>query len=101
MDNDNEKLVETEIESTSSISKRPRGTGSKKKGSPAPKPSRIKTFFTDILGEFRKVIWPSKPELIKQTATVIITSLVIGGLICGYDYIFGFGYSLLMRLIGA
>ncbi len=54
-----------------------------------------KNFFKDIKGEYKRIIWPSKEELRKQTKTVIITSAILGGVIVSYDMFF----SLLMDLL--
>ena len=52
------------------------------------KKSFITLFFNNISSEFRKIVWPSRSELIKQTVVVIIISLVIGALIFGMDALF-------------
>jgi len=88
------------MDETKNAAKEPEIKKKKKKESDEPKTSRIKAFYNDIYGEFKKVIWPSRDDLIKETTTVIITSFLIGGVICGFDYIFGFGYDLLMELVG-
>lgn len=35
-------------------------------------------FATDVIGELKKVTWPTKSETIRLTAIVIIVSLIIG-----------------------
>ena len=98
-DNDN---VESEINKDTekaAVTKEKAKKGNKKKDSGKSIVSVIKSFYQDIFAEFKKVIWPSRDELIKQTGTVVIASLIIGAVICGFDYIFGFGYDLLMKFI--
>lgn len=46
-------------------------------------------FFKGVRSEFKKIVWPSFDVLAKQTVTVIIVSLIIGGLVAGIDTIFG------------
>ena len=37
-------------------------------------------------GEFKKITWPTKKELIKQTITVIITCIIIAIIIFAFDF---------------
>ena len=39
--------------------------------------TRIKEFAQDVLVEFRKVTWPSRPELINSTTVVIVVTVVL------------------------
>ncbi len=43
------------------------------------------TFFQETLDELKKVTWPSKEELIRLTAIVIIISIIVGIYIGGID----------------
>lgn len=42
-----------------------------------------------LKSEFKKIVWPSFPILMKQTFTVIVVSLIIGVIVAGIDKIFG------------
>lgn len=53
----------------------------------------------DLKGEFKKIIWPKRAELIKQTMTVIGTSLFVGVIIFCMDTVFNEGYKLLLSLL--
>jgi preprotein translocase subunit SecE len=46
------------------------------------------TFLQEVLGELKKVTWPTREETIKLTATVIILSLAVGAFIGGLDILF-------------
>ncbi|PKM94943.1 MAG: preprotein translocase subunit SecE [Firmicutes bacterium HGW-Firmicutes-1] len=52
--------------------------------------TRKTSFFKGVKGEFKKIIWPNVPTLMKQTWTVIIISAVVGGVVAAIDvgYIF-------------
>ena len=50
-------------------------------------------------GEFKKITWPTKPEIIKQTVTVIITCAIIGVIIFGMDYSLNFAMSQFIELV--
>lgn len=66
----------------------------------AKKPGGLQKFFSEIRGEFRKVIWASRKDLIKQTGVVIGTSIIIGAVILCFDSVFSFAYSLVVQLLG-
>ncbi len=59
----------------------------------------LKRFYNKYAGEFKKIIWPSRSELIKQTITVICLSLIIGVIIWGYDTVFTYLYEALVNLV--
>lgn len=52
------------------------------------------------LAEFKRIIWPSRDEVIKQTITVIFISIIIGLIIMGLDFLFEQGFMLLGELFG-
>lgn len=54
--------------------------------------------FKDIVGEFKKIIWPDRKDLVKSTVNVIATSLIIGVVIVIMDFLFSEGYSLFLKL---
>jgi preprotein translocase subunit SecE len=60
---------------------------------------RVNIFYKEIKGEYIKVIWPSRQELVKQTVTVMITSLIIGAVIVLYDGALGLGLSAFADLV--
>ncbi|WP_317368532.1 preprotein translocase subunit SecE [uncultured Tyzzerella sp.] len=42
-------------------------------------------FFSEHKTEFKKITWPSRKILAKQTFTVIVICLIVGIIIFGYD----------------
>lgn len=48
--------------------------------------SKIKNFFIGSYEEFRKVIWPSRQELISHTVVVIISIFVAMAIVAAVDY---------------
>ncbi len=58
----------------------------------------FKSVLSDYKGEYKKIIWPTKKELIKETAIVIVTCIIVGAIITSLDMIFSNGYSLLVNL---
>ncbi len=49
----------------------------------------------EIRGEFRKIVWPSKHDLYKQTVTVVVTSLFFGLIVFVLNLVYGYLFSLL------
>ncbi len=49
-----------------------------------PKKSRFKS----LKSEFKKITWPDRPTLIKQTIAVIVISIIVGALIVGVDTLY-------------
>lgn len=50
---------------------------------------RIVRFFKDIRNELKKVIWPTKKQLINNTLSVLIICFLVGGIIWVSDVILG------------
>jgi preprotein translocase subunit SecE len=53
-----------------------------------PLPARISLFYRQVLAELRKVIWPTRKELITYTTVVIFFVLVVIAYVTGLDYVF-------------
>jgi preprotein translocase subunit SecE len=52
---------------------------------------RIGGFFREIISELRKVIWPTRKELLTYTAVVIVFVTIITALVAALDYGFARG----------
>ena len=65
------------------------------------KPEKTKFSLANVYkthaAEFKRIIWPSKNEVIKQTIIVIVISLIIGLIIWGLDISFEKGYEALIN----
>jgi preprotein translocase subunit SecE len=46
------------------------------------------TFLKEVRDELKKVVWPTKQEVVRLTMVVIIVSLIVGFYLGGLDYIF-------------
>ena len=60
----------------------------------APKTS----WFTGLKAEFRKIIWPTKDSLIRQTVAVLVATVLLGLIIAGVDYLVQYGVDILVNL---
>ncbi|MDI6098579.1 preprotein translocase subunit SecE [Actinoplanes sp. NEAU-A12] len=57
---------------------------------------RVGGFFREIVSELRKVIWPTRKELLTYTGVVIVFVVIMTSLVAGLDY--GFGKAILWAL---
>lgn len=57
---------------------------------PAQKRERTKPrqFLKEVIGELRKVAWPSRKEVFSYSLVVIVACVVIAALIFGMDFVF-------------
>ena len=55
------------------------------------KPAVKKSFFKGVKSEWRKITWPSKESLFRETTAVIVISVVLGALIALLDALIKFG----------
>ncbi|EGG92706.1 preprotein translocase [Lachnospiraceae oral taxon 107 str. F0167] len=52
------------------------------------KSGKISDFLNGIKAEFKKIVWPNKDDIVKQTIAVISSSIVLGIIISILDFIF-------------
>jgi preprotein translocase subunit SecE len=52
-------------------------------------PSRIALFYRQVIAELRKVIWPTRKELITYTSVVIVFVLIVLAYVGVLDLAFG------------
>ncbi len=57
-----------------------------------------KSWFKGLKAEFKKIIWPDKKSLTKQTVAVVATSIVLGIVIKILDVIMTYGIDALIKL---
>ncbi|MGF0034497.1 preprotein translocase subunit SecE [Bariatricus sp. SGI.154] len=56
-----------------------------------------KSWFKGLSREFKKIIWPDKMTVAKQTAAVVSVSVVMGVIIAIIDFIAQYGVDLLVK----
>ena len=56
-----------------------------------------KSWFKGLNREFKKVIWPDKMTVAKQTTAVVSVSVILGAIIAIVDFIAQYGVDLLVR----
>ena len=64
----------------------------------AVKKAKKPSFFKGVKAEFKKITWPDKTSLFKQTVAVISVSLVVGLVIAIMDFFIQYGVNILLSL---
>ena len=57
--------------------------------------AKISRFFKDLKGEMKKIVWPSKKQIINNTGIVIAFIIILGVFIAIVDFIFNWLITLL------
>jgi preprotein translocase subunit SecE len=60
----------------------------------ASKPS----FFKGLKAEYKKIIWPDKDDVLKQSIAVVCISVVLGAIITVLDFLIQYGIDFLTSL---
>ncbi len=60
--------------------------GTTKNSSKSSTKQKKPSLFSEVKSEFKKITWPNRQTLTKQTFTVIVISFVVGLIIFGYDF---------------
>ena len=61
------------------------------------KSGKISDFLNGIKAEFKKIVWPNKDDIVKQTIAVISSSIVLGIIISILDFIFKILLNLVIK----
>ena len=63
----------------------------------SPEKTRKTSWFKGLKAEFKKIIWPDKASLVKQTTVVLVVAIVLGVIIAMLDMVLQFGIEKLIR----
>lgn len=55
-------------------------------------------FFDGVKAEFKKISWPDKDSLLKQSVAVVVISLVVGAVIAVLDFGLQYGVDFITTL---
>ena len=58
---------------------------------------KLSGFFKGVKAEFKKIVWPDRLTLMKQTVAVVVVSIVTGALIAVIDRALQYGINFLIR----
>ncbi len=54
-------------------------------------PALKRSWFQELKSEFGKITWPGKTQLVKETAVVLVSAILIGGIITVVDWLLNLG----------
>ena len=57
-----------------------------------------KSFFKGLKAEFKKIIWPSRETVLKESGVVLVISVVLGLVIFGVDILIKLGLGAILGL---
>ena len=60
--------------------------------------SKITKFWNGVKAEFKKITWPDKDALVKQSIAVVVIAVVIGAIITILDFGLQYGVDFLTTL---
>ena len=61
-------------------------------------PEKVKKYLRDTRGEFKKIVWPGFPTVLRNTGVVLAMCAVVGVVIVGVDALCAWLIDLLMKL---
>jgi preprotein translocase subunit SecE len=61
--------------------------------------TRIKKFWKDYRSEFKKLVWPTPKQLLKNSAVVLVSVIVVGAVLALVDFGLSKGFFALQDLI--
>ena len=62
------------------------------------KTSKLVKFWNGVKAEFKKIVWPDKEDLLKQSVAVVIISVVVGAIITVLDFGMQYGIDFITTL---
>ena len=62
------------------------------------KTSKLVKFWNGVKAEFKKITWPDKDDLLKQSVAVVIISVVVGAIIAVLDFGMQYGADFITTL---
>ena len=60
-------------------------------------PAKVKKYLRDTRGEFKKIVWPKLPTVVRNTGVVLAMCAVVGVVIVGVDALCGWLIDLLLK----
>ena len=59
---------------------------------------RFSKWFREMKSEQKNVVWPSGKQLLNNTIIVLVAVLIVGVIVCLFDFVAGLGIDLLGKL---
>ena len=60
-------------------------------------PNKVAKYFKDLRSEFKKVVWPTKKQVVNNTAVVLVTIILCGVFVGLFDTVAGWLLKLVLN----
>lgn len=50
--------------------------------------NKVLNYFKEVRAELKRVVWPTRTNVMQMTVNVIVISLIVGAYLGGLDYVF-------------
>ncbi len=87
------------LEETKNAVSKPEKQKDNKKDQKEKKGFSLGSWFDAHKAEFRKIVWPTRKEVAKETVIVLLMCFVVGAIIFGMDEVLTYGYNALINLV--
>lgn len=55
-------------------------------------------FFRSLKAEFKKIVWPDKETIVKETTAVVVVTVILGAIIALLDFVIKTGLDKLIQI---
>ena len=62
---------------------------------------KVCKYFRELRSELKKVVWPNKKTVVKNTGTVLLCSLLVGACIWIFDFVATSAVQMILNVFGA
>lgn len=87
------------LEETKNAVSKPEKKKDNKKDQKDKKHFSLGSWFDVHKAEFRKIVWPTRKEVAKETVIVLLMCFVVGAIIFGMDEVLTYAYNALINLV--
>lgn len=64
----------------------------------AEKPAKKKSGFQNMKAEFKRIVWPDKDTVVKESTAVIVVTVILGVVIAVLDWIIKLGLDKILQI---
>ncbi len=64
----------------------------------ADKPVKNRSFFQNIKAEYRRIVWPDRTTVVKESTAVIVLTMILAALIALLDFVIKTGLDRILQI---
>ncbi len=69
-----------------------------KKAEKPAKKDKKKSGFQNLKAEFKRIVWPDKDAVVKESTAVIVVTVILGAVIALLDWVIKFGLDKILQI---